>query len=100
MIISKDKSILEEFNAADQASTLQFIRNTNIEGTVFHRFPPDLLKKLSTDCLVMQNHHYGTSQERLMQNTDLTNFFEVLTTSSDGDKKVEYNQLPLTSCLK
>ncbi|XP_039171587.1 probable gamma-glutamyl hydrolase 3 [Eucalyptus grandis] len=38
MIISKDKSILEEFNAADQAdqaSTLQFMRNTNVEGTVF-----------------------------------------------------------------
>ncbi|KAF7851317.1 hypothetical protein BT93_L4097 [Corymbia citriodora subsp. variegata] len=88
MIISKDKSILEEFNAADQASTLQFIRNANIEGTVFHRFPPDLLKKLSTDCLVMQNHHYGISPERLMQNTDLTNFFKVLTTSSDGDNQV------------
>ncbi|KAK3424522.1 hypothetical protein EUGRSUZ_F01292 [Eucalyptus grandis] len=57
MIISKDKSILEEFNAADQACTLQFIRNTNVEGTVFQRFPPELLKKLSTDCLVMQNDH-------------------------------------------
>ncbi|XP_056173502.1 gamma-glutamyl hydrolase 2-like isoform X1 [Syzygium oleosum] len=88
MIISEDKNILEEFNAADQASTLQFIRNTNIEGTVFQRFPPDLLKKLSTDCLVMQNHHYGISPERLMQNTDLTNFFKILTTSTDGDNKV------------
>ncbi|XP_030550126.1 gamma-glutamyl hydrolase 2-like [Rhodamnia argentea] len=88
MIISEDKSILEEFNAADQASTLQFTRNTNIEGTVFQRFPPDLLQKLSTDCLVMQNHHYGISPERLMQYTDLTNFFKVLTTSTDGDNKV------------
>lgn len=88
MIVSKDKSILEEFNAADQASTLQFMRNTNIEGTVFQRFPPDLLKKLSTDCLVMQNHHYGISPERLMQSIDLTNFFKVLTTSMDGDNKV------------
>ncbi|KAK3424523.1 hypothetical protein EUGRSUZ_F01296 [Eucalyptus grandis] len=83
-----DKGILEEFNAAHQASTLQFMRNTNIEGTVFQRFPPDLLKKLSTDCLVMQNHHYGISPERLMQSTDLTNFFKVLTTSMDGDNKV------------
>ncbi|KAL3733921.1 hypothetical protein ACJRO7_023297 [Eucalyptus globulus] len=88
MIISKDKSILEEFNAADQASTLQYIRKTNIEGTVFQRFSPDLLKKPSTDCLVMQNHHYGISPERLIQKTDLMNFFKVSTTSTDGDKKV------------
>ncbi|XP_039170771.1 probable gamma-glutamyl hydrolase 3 [Eucalyptus grandis] len=87
MIISKDKSILKEFNAADEASTLQFMRNTNIEGTVFQRFLPDLLK-LSADCLVMQIHHYGISPERLMQDTNLTNFFKVLTTSMDGDNKV------------
>lgn len=24
---------------------------------LFCRFPPDLLRKLSTDCIVMQNHH-------------------------------------------
>ncbi|KAF8024183.1 hypothetical protein BT93_F1391 [Corymbia citriodora subsp. variegata] len=88
--------ISEEFNAADQASTLQFIRNANIEGTVFHRFSPDLLKKLSTDCLVIQNHHYGISPERLMQNTNLTNFFEVLTTSTDGDNKSKHSY-PVTA---
>ncbi|KAL3733911.1 hypothetical protein ACJRO7_023288 [Eucalyptus globulus] len=73
-------------------STLQFMRNTNVEGTVFQRFQPDLLKKLSTDCLVMQNHH----------NTDLTNFFKVLTTSTDGDNKVyvstdEAHSYPVTA---
>ncbi|KAI9081236.1 hypothetical protein K1719_036808 [Acacia pycnantha] len=35
------------------------------------RFPPGLLKKLNTDCLVMQNHR----------------FFEVLTTSKDENNK-------------
>ncbi|KAJ0101030.1 hypothetical protein Patl1_04909 [Pistacia atlantica] len=88
MIISKNTNILESFNAADQASTLQFIRNTNIDGTVFQRFPPDLLKKLSTDCLVMQNHHYGISPERMQENLDLSGFFKILTTSADGDDKV------------
>ncbi|KAJ0101026.1 hypothetical protein Patl1_04901 [Pistacia atlantica] len=88
MIISKNTNILESFNAADQASTLQFIRNTNIDGTVFQRFPPDLLKKLSTDCLVMQNHHYGISPERMQENLDLSRFFKMLTTSADGDDKV------------
>ncbi|XP_042948994.1 gamma-glutamyl hydrolase 2-like isoform X3 [Carya illinoinensis] len=88
MIISKDQNILESFNATDQASTLQFMENTQIEGTVFQRFPPDLLKKLSTDCLVMQNHHYGISPERFEDNQNLTSFFKILTTSADEDNKV------------
>ncbi|KAH9723322.1 gamma-glutamyl hydrolase 2 [Citrus sinensis] len=37
MIISKDRNILERFNGADQASTLKFIKNSKIEGTVFQR---------------------------------------------------------------
>uniref|UniRef100_A0A2P2KEC5 folate gamma-glutamyl hydrolase n=1 Tax=Rhizophora mucronata TaxID=61149 RepID=A0A2P2KEC5_RHIMU len=88
MIISKDKNILESFSAADQASTLQFMKNVDIDRTVFQRFPPDLLRKLSTDCLVMQNHHYGISPERLQDNQGLSSFFKVLTTSADGDNKV------------
>ncbi|KAA8526748.1 hypothetical protein F0562_009023 [Nyssa sinensis] len=88
MIISKDNNILESFSAADQASTLQFMKNLSIEGTVFQRFPPDLLKKLSTDCLVMQNHHYGISPGKFQENTDLCSFFNILTTSADEDNKV------------
>ncbi|KAG8657898.1 gamma-glutamyl hydrolase 2 isoform X1 [Manihot esculenta] len=87
MIISKDNNILESFNAADQASTLQFMENVNIEGTVFQRFPPDLLKKMSTDCLVMQNHLYGISPERFQENQDLSSFFKILTTSADANNK-------------
>ncbi|XP_062169098.1 gamma-glutamyl hydrolase 2-like [Alnus glutinosa] len=88
MIISKDRYILEAFNATDQASTLQFMENSHIEGTVFQRFPPDLLKKLSTDCLVMQNHRYGISPERFQENQNLSSFFKILTTSTDEDNKV------------
>lgn len=88
MIISQNNDILESFKATDQASTLQFIENTNTEGTVFQRFPPYLLKKLSTDCLVMQNHQYGVSLERFRENSELCNFFKILTTSSDSNNKV------------
>ncbi|XP_022848501.1 gamma-glutamyl hydrolase 2-like isoform X2 [Olea europaea var. sylvestris] len=86
--IFKDNNILEKFNAADQASTLQFTRNIDINGTVFQRFPPALLKKLSTDCLVMQNHHYGISPEKFLKDGKLCSFFEILTTSEDTDNKV------------
>ncbi|KAF9672716.1 hypothetical protein SADUNF_Sadunf11G0073400 [Salix dunnii] len=88
MIISEDNQILETFNAADQASTLHFMDNINIEGTVFRRFPPDLLKRLSTDCLVMQNHNYGISPQRFQENEYLSSFFEILTTSTDEDNQV------------
>nr|APR64465.1 hypothetical protein [Populus tomentosa] len=88
MIISEDNQILETFNGADQASTLQFMNNINIEGTVFRRFPPDLLKRLSTDCLVMQNHRYGISPQRFQENEHLSSFFEILTTSTDEDNQV------------
>ncbi|KAL4580452.1 hypothetical protein LXL04_016646 [Taraxacum kok-saghyz] len=86
MIVSKNNKILEQFSASDQASTLQFM--TNIEGTVFQRFPPDLLAKLSTDCLVMQNHKYGISPEKFQENINLCSFFKILTTSTDQDNKV------------
>lgn len=88
MIISKDQNILETFSASAQASTLQFTKNANIEGTVFQRFPEDLLKKLSTDCLVMQNHHFGLSPKKFEETPSLTSFFEVLTTSTDEDDAV------------
>ncbi|GJT55590.1 gamma-glutamyl hydrolase 2-like protein [Tanacetum coccineum] len=56
MIVSKNNNILEAFSASDQASTLQFMNNINIEETMFQRFPSELVAKLSTECLVMQNH--------------------------------------------
>eukprot|EP00258_Populus_trichocarpa_P033445 XP_024449464.1 gamma-glutamyl hydrolase 2 isoform X2 [Populus trichocarpa] len=86
--IFKDNQILETYNATDQASTLQFMENISIEGTVFQRFPPVLLKKLSTDCLVMQNHHYGISPQRFQGNEHLSSFFEILTNSADEDNQV------------
>ncbi|GAB4849328.1 Gamma-glutamyl hydrolase 2, variant 2 [Ancistrocladus abbreviatus] len=113
MIISKDNNILERFHAVDQASTLEFVKGASINGTLFQsfldpdlleastdlgvycpliflvcRFPPELRKKLSTDCLVMQNHQYGISPERFRGSALLSSFFNVLTTSADEEDKV------------
>ncbi|GAA0139919.1 cysteine protease [Lithospermum erythrorhizon] len=88
MIISQDMNILEQFSAADSASTLDFMQNINFHGTVFQRFPPDLLKKMSTDCLVMQNHNWGISPGKLQENSNLCGFFKILTTCSDDNDKV------------
>ncbi|XP_073146533.1 gamma-glutamyl hydrolase 2-like [Henckelia pumila] len=88
MIVSKDNRVLEEFNNASHASTLQFVKSIDINETVFQRFPPVLLKKLSTECLIMQHHNFGISPERFQNNKKLCNFFEILTTSADKDDKV------------
>ncbi|KAF4363844.1 hypothetical protein F8388_000509 [Cannabis sativa] len=88
MSISRDMKILEPFSASDAATPLNFLPNVNIEGTVFNRFPSDLLAKLQTDCLVMQNHRYGISPERFQKNRELTSFFRILTTCTDEEDKV------------
>ncbi|KAK9174654.1 hypothetical protein WN944_029691 [Citrus x changshan-huyou] len=90
MIVSEDRNILETFDGANQASTLQFVKNINIEGTLFQRYiiSLKLFKKLSTDCLVMQNHHYGISPKRMQANQELAKFFKILTTSVDEYNKV------------
>ncbi|KAI4305013.1 hypothetical protein L6164_028406 [Bauhinia variegata] len=88
MIVSEDKNILEKFGSSTKASSLQFIDKANIEGSVFQSFPPDLLKKLTADCLVSQNHKYGLSPEKLQNNEKLAKFFEILTTSIDEEDQV------------
>ncbi|KAJ9562793.1 hypothetical protein OSB04_007953 [Centaurea solstitialis] len=88
MAVSKNNEILESFSASNQASTLQFVKDLNIEGTLFQRFAPELLAKLSTECLVMQNHKFGISPETLQGNKELGSFFKILTTSTDENNKV------------
>ncbi|KAH9608344.1 hypothetical protein KSS87_002052 [Heliosperma pusillum] len=87
-VILKDNNILERYDASYMASSLQFVEDVSIKGTVFQRFPPDLLKKLSTDCLVMQNHKFGISPKTLEDNQHLSSFFRILTISADRDDKV------------
>ncbi|KAL6610510.1 hypothetical protein ACP70R_040479 [Stipagrostis hirtigluma subsp. patula] len=95
MIVSKDLDILEPFSALNQPSTLQFPNYSFLEGSVFERgpetillFDPDLIKKLSTSLLVMQNHRYGISPKRMEENDALSSFFKILTTSPDENGKV------------
>ncbi|KAL0399490.1 UNVERIFIED_CONTAM: Gamma-glutamyl hydrolase 2 [Sesamum radiatum] len=77
-------------------------KNLNINGTVFERFPPLLLKKLTVDCLVMENHRHGISPERFRKNKNLKSFFKILTTSICKDNKtyvstVQARRYPVTA---
>ncbi|PKA65365.1 Gamma-glutamyl hydrolase [Apostasia shenzhenica] len=88
MIVSEDNYICEPFSARNQASSLQFANMSDIRGSVFERFPPELLRKLSTECLVMQNHRMGISPRRLQENGALSSFFKILSTSTDENNEV------------
>ncbi|XP_042950371.1 gamma-glutamyl hydrolase 2-like [Carya illinoinensis] len=89
MIINKDQNILESFNATDQASTLQFIENTQIEGIVFQRYTSfQLYLHIDFDAIEINSESYGISPERFEDNQNLTSFFKILTTSADEDNKV------------
>ncbi|KAG2282084.1 hypothetical protein Bca4012_050609 [Brassica carinata] len=101
IIVSQDRGILQRFDAEDNASSLQFVENVNIEGTLFQRFPPELLRKLSTDCLVMQKHRWGITPEKFKANHALSSFFEIVTTCIDENSKtyvstVKAKKYPIT----
>ncbi|KAH7686292.1 Peptidase C26 gamma-glutamyl hydrolase protein [Dioscorea alata] len=86
MFISQNNDICERFYGEIRASTLQFsISETN--GTLFERFPPDLLTKMSKECLAMQNHLFGISPKRLQENSALSSFFKILTTTADTNNE-------------
>lgn len=88
MFVSKDNDILESSNTRDYPSTLQFTGNSKLDGTVFEKFPDHLLGKLGTDPIVMENHRYCLTLERMRENIDLSLFFKILTTTLDRDDKV------------
>ncbi|KAL8046679.1 hypothetical protein ABFX02_08G192704 [Erythranthe guttata] len=101
MIVSEKKNILETFDAKNHASTLKIMGNIDVKETLFQSFPPDLLKKLSKERLVMQNHRYGISPKKFVKNDKLRGFFNILTITEDRKKQlyvstVQAHKYPVT----
>ncbi|XP_078439081.1 gamma-glutamyl hydrolase 2-like [Wolffia australiana] len=102
IIISRDMNVLEQFKGRNQVTALTFAEYASFEGTVFQRFPRTLLEKLRTECLVLQNHRYGISPKKLVENPDLSKFFKILSTNKDEEGKiyvstVQGNRYPVTA---
>ncbi|XP_022136626.1 gamma-glutamyl hydrolase 1-like [Momordica charantia] len=87
-MVSKNDSIIEQFNATRSPSTLQFNDNANIQGTVIQRIPLYLRKRLTQDCIAWQDHRYGISPQTFGENEGLSSFFQVLTTTTDKNQRV------------
>ncbi|EYU26304.1 hypothetical protein MIMGU_mgv1a019206mg, partial [Erythranthe guttata] len=99
MVVSEKKNILEKFDALNQATTLD---NIDVNGNLFQRFPEVLRNKLSTKCLVMQNHSYGISPAKFRRDKRLDSFFKILATSRDKKGKdyvstVQARKYPVTA---
>ncbi|KAL8046682.1 hypothetical protein ABFX02_08G192716 [Erythranthe guttata] len=99
MVVSEKKNILEKFDALNQATTLD---NIDVNGNLFQRFPEVLRNKLSTKCLVMQNHSYGISPAKFRRDKRLDSFFKILATSRDKKGKdyvstVQARNYPVTA---
>ncbi|KAL6561732.1 Gamma-glutamyl hydrolase [Orobanche minor] len=91
MIVSEDRNILEEFSAKNQASTLQFMNNININGSVFQSVSSAFAKEAEYKMPRDANSSlfsYGVSPEKFQTSKNLCTFFEILTTSSDRNDKV------------
>lgn len=88
MFVTGDHGICERFSGKNQASILQFTNIAEIPGSVFERFPSELLTKLSTECLALQNHMFGLSPKRLLENDKLSRFFRIVTTTPDDEGQI------------
>ncbi|KAL7143459.1 hypothetical protein ABFS83_08G192100 [Erythranthe nasuta] len=104
MIVSKDENIMEKFNAKNHASKLKIMKKADVtgNGSLFQRFPEVLRNKLSTKCLVMQNHSYGISPAKFRRDARLDSFFKILATSTDKNGKpyvstVQARKYPVTA---
>ncbi|MDG2870706.1 gamma-glutamyl-gamma-aminobutyrate hydrolase family protein, partial [Vibrio parahaemolyticus] len=64
-IVSEQTDILEPFTASSLPRSLILWKEANAKGSLFQRFPSDLLTQLKTDCLVLHNHRYAISPRKL-----------------------------------
>ncbi|ESW21555.1 hypothetical protein PHAVU_005G080600 [Phaseolus vulgaris] len=87
-IVADQGDVLETFNASSLLSYLQLWSSANDEGSLYQRFPSDLLSLLSIETLVLHNHKYAITPRKLQYNRNLGNFFDILATSTDRDDKI------------
>eukprot|EP00897_Mesotaenium_endlicherianum_P009655 jgi/Mesen1/8718/ME000052S08148 len=100
-ISKKGRKIFDRFSAK-RPSTLHFAGPWAKNRNMFEWMSPALLDKLTRYDLTMENHVWGLSPEAFAASKELSDFFNVLTTSIDDNGKVyvssmEAKQYPITS---
>ncbi|WVY99522.1 hypothetical protein V8G54_025592 [Vigna mungo] len=62
----EEDDVLEPFNASSLPSSLQLESNALAVGSLYERFPSDLLRLLMSECLVLHNHIPKTEMARFL----------------------------------
>ncbi|KAI5763554.1 GGH protein [Gulo gulo luscus] len=82
-LVSGGKSLLTLTHTNGITMPLNFTKGAS-QSRMFQNFPVDLLKSLSTEPLTANFHKWSLSVMNFTMNEELKNFFNVLTTNTDG----------------
>ncbi|CAI5496446.1 unnamed protein product [Closterium sp. Naga37s-1] len=85
IFFSQDFDILETkaFNAEDSPESLRFTSEEAKKRAYFSWMTPELLDRIQTEKITMENHEDGTTVGRFLSSKRLREFFRILTTSVD-----------------
>eukprot|EP00850_Spirogloea_muscicola_P023397 SM000353S13173 [mRNA] locus=s353:61805:64230:- [translate_table: standard] len=86
-LVSPADGLLKPVNAVGQPAALEFASNDAKCHRLFAWMSNDLLELVQRRPLTMETHRWGLLPEVLSADGELSDFFEVLTTSSDADGK-------------
>ncbi|KAL2611367.1 hypothetical protein R1flu_023059 [Riccia fluitans] len=103
-VIVSGWNMLDACPAHKIASTVQFVDEAAKSKSVFKWIPNDVLEKMETETLVVQNHNWGVKPATYSSIKSLVEFFEVLAVSPDinGDMYISAMQgknYPVTAVM-
>ncbi|KAL3682652.1 hypothetical protein R1sor_000674 [Riccia sorocarpa] len=103
-VIVAGSNILDECPAHKVASTIHFVDEAAKSKSFFKWIPKDVLEKMETEPLVVQNHDYGVKPATHASIKPLDEFFEVLAVTPDtnGDlfiSAMQGRKYPVTAVM-
>ncbi|CAM6089037.1 unnamed protein product [Calypogeia fissa] len=88
VLVTKDHHVLEPFQASKKPAPIVFVDKAAKDKSFFKWFSDDLIERVSTESLALENHKWGLSPSKFAALKPLTDFFEVLTTTPDENNKI------------
>ncbi|XP_074549758.1 gamma-glutamyl hydrolase [Halichoeres trimaculatus] len=82
-VLTSGKNLLVRTNTTGVALHLDFTNETSA-SRLFHGFPAELMKDLSSEPLTENSHKWSISMSTYNTNEELNNFYKVLSTNTDG----------------
>ncbi|GAQ81738.1 Class I glutamine amidotransferase-like protein [Klebsormidium nitens] len=83
--VSAKHKILRRVNATAAPATLFFPYRSARRKAMFAWLSDELIERIKQVPVAMENHHFGLNPDRFDENEDISNFYEMLTTSPDKE---------------